>query len=210
MLQVFSIIWLLSVGQSLTTLLNSSSVIAREVYTWKQRDFYYFDTLEKKMSIVLLEQCQKSYRRVNDSTTLLPDNDFDLYVSSFPISENIINWWKGFKKPTQMRVDPYICTIVYQKRLPIFNNTGCQLPTYMSPFAPRCQTQYLRWACEQSSIPISIETPNYFVLPESDHQTTDLPPQPWLLTARNAFVTMCGQISLPCGTIYNTNIVWIM
>lgn len=76
----------------------------------------------------------------------------------------------------------------------------------MHPSAPRCQTQYLKSICQQASLLIDNHQPNGFILPESNHATTYLPPQPWLVTTKDTFVSMCGQISLSCGMIHtNTN-----
>ena len=72
--------------------------------------------------------------------------------------------------------------------------------------APRCQTQYLKSICQQASLSIDNHQPNGFILPESNHATTFLPPQPWLVTTKDTFVSMCGQISLACGMLQtNTN-----
>ena len=60
--------------------------------------------------------------------------------------------------------------------------------------------------CQQASLSIYNHVSNGFILPESNHATTYLPPQPWLITVTNTFVSMCGQILLPCGVIHtNTN-----
>jgi hypothetical protein len=111
-------------------------------------------------------------------------------------------------RPQQMRVEPYLCDAVYEKRRPIFFNKGCQLPHYMNPSAPRCQTKYLKWICEQAQRNItdsSISTTgSAFVLPESDHQTSFIPPIPWLLSARNALVSKCGTIVTACGYVHTT------
>jgi len=51
---------------------------------------------------------------------------------------------------------------------------------------------------------MDVEDPksNLFVLPESDHAKTDLPPTPWIVMAKNAFVSMCGQIYAKCGLVH--------
>ena len=41
-----------------------------------------------------------------------------------------------------------------------------------------------------------------FVLPEADHSTAPPPPEPYLLHARDALVSMCGDISMPCGVVH--------
>ena len=180
------------------------SNILQPNYTWKGRENYYYPNLEKKIEqISILDHCKGSFVIQKENTIKIPTNDSDIFISSFPVTKELYNWWKNIPRPKQMRVDPYICDVVYTKKLPIFKNTGCQLPGYMSPSAPRCQTQYLKWICEQSRIPIESSQANGFVLPESDHNaySNNPPPQPWLLTARNALVSLCGQISLPCGTL---------
>lgn len=104
-----------------------------------------------------------------------------------------------------MRVEPYLCQEVYEKRRPIFFNKGCQLPHYMNPFAPRCQTKYLRWICEDAQRNISdTRTQPSFILPESDHRTAVTPPTPWILTVQNALVSLCGTILTKCGFIHST------
>jgi hypothetical protein len=203
-------------------------------YFWKVREDYYHNSLQQKIDLITkLDKCSSSVKIIEKSSIILPSDDSIVHMSEFPVQPEMFNWWAKIPRPTQMRVDPFICDIVYTKKVPIFNNTGCQLPEYMSPSAPRCQTQYLRWVCSLARIPIDSITPNYFVLPESDHSfivhasadnkidngykksilsffsssgsaTTPpppVPPQPWLLTARNAFVSACGQLSLPCGTM---------
>ena len=90
------------------------------------------------------------------------------------------------------------------KKQPIFTNTGCQLEGYMNPSSPRCQTQYLKWACYNSAQAINDTTITSFIIPESDHSNAELPPQPWILTARNAFVSVCGYISSKCGLVHTT------
>lgn len=176
--------------------------VVKSMYKWKERDNYYYHTIDKKIeSIAHLQECVDMIKKQSDNTIKIPISQDEAYISSFPVSKDLFRWWANIPKPQQMRVDPYICDVVYTKRLPIFNNTGCQLPGYMSPSAPRCQTQYLRWICEQARLPINSTTANHFILPEADHQSNmgAPPPQPWLLTARNAVVSMCGQVSLPCG-----------
>lgn len=176
----------------------------RESYTWNKRENYYFTSIESKIQQISIQnKCTASFKRQPDKSILIPTSEDDIFISEFPVSKDIFNEWKSMDRPKQMRVDPYICDVVYTKKLPIFNNTGCQLQGYMSPSAPRCQTKYLRWICEQSRLPVNGIFANHFVIPESDHLSNAAlpPPQPWLLTARNAIVSMCGQISMPCGMI---------
>ncbi len=176
-------------------------------YTWNKRANYYFTNVTEKIKqISLLNSCISCFKVQHHNTITVPATLSDVYIAEFPISKDIFDWWANIPKPRQMRVDPYICDVVYTKRLPIFNNTGCQLPGYMSPSAPRCQTKYLKWICEQARLPIEEVQPNHFSIPEADHRNNMAapPPQPWLVTARNAIVSLCGQVSLPCGNIYFT------
>jgi len=146
----------------------------------------------------------KTWRRLPDSTILVPQDASMIHVSSFPVSKAVTSWWKDIPRPVQMRVEPYLCDVVLTKRIPIWNNTGCQLAAYMNPSAPRCQTKYLKWICDSARMPITETRPNRFVLPESDHSKTEMPPQPWLLTARDAFVSMCGHIVTQGGLVHTT------
>lgn len=43
-----------------------------------------------------------------------------------------------------------------------------------------------------------------FILPESDHQNSFMPPIPWLLSARKALVSKCGTIVTSCGYFHTT------
>lgn len=182
-----------------TSIVYISSVPNDANYVWKNKSKYYFSTIEEKMEEILLNNCSQNYQRLKDGVMETPKTSEILHISVIPVASDILDFWKSIPKPTQMRVEPFLCENVYAKKLPIFNNTGCQLPTYMSPSAPRCQTQYLRWICEQSQLDITNTKPNHFVLPEAGHSTTFLPPQPWILMAKDSFVSMCGQISGPCG-----------
>ncbi len=178
---------------------ESGSAPASTDYVWKSKDKYYYNNLEEKMNEILIGNCLKEYKKIKDGVLEVPVTSKDIYVSSFPVSPEISEWWRAIPKPAQMRVEPYLCANVYTKKIPIFNNTGCQLASYMSPSAPRCQTKYLRWICEKSQIDVTDSTPNHFVIPEADHATTQFPPQPYMIMARDSFVSMCGQISTQCG-----------
>ena len=75
----------------------------------------------------------------------------------------------------------------------------------MNPSSPRCQTSYLDWACSSASIDINQSITNHFILPESNHQkTSNIPPHPYLVTTKDSYVTMCGQIISSCGLIHTT------
>ena len=183
-----------------------SEIVANslEPYPWKERWKYYFPSLEKKMSETLVGTCETSWKRLGDGTIELPVDSSSISVASIPISKSIVMWWKQIPRPKQMRVEPNLCDIIYTRRIPIFNNSGCQLPVYMNPSAPRCQTKYLKWICDEARMPINISLANHFVLPEADHSQTELPPQPWIITARDSFVSMCGHVSTQCGLIRTT------
>ena len=176
-----------------------------ELYPWVERHRYYFTSVSSKMKDVLSGSCLHNLQVVNDSTIQLPNVNESVYVASFPPSDEIVKWWRNLERPMQMRVDPNLCDAVLTKRIPIFNNTGCQLQGYMNPSAPRCQNKYLKYICDKSRMPIDDPTSNRFILPESDHATTDLPPYPWLLSVRNSFVSMCGHISSGCGLMHTTS-----
>lgn len=188
----------------LAWLLPSLKSESAEVYPWKSKSKYYYSTTEEKLQEILNGNCMSTVRILKDSEIRVPPDSSQLFVSSFPVSKDIFDWWKAIPKPKQMRVEPYLCEDVYNKKLPIFNNKGCQLPAYMNPSAPRCQTQYLKKICDQSQLNITDTASNHFVLPESDHAATFVPPVPYLLTARDSFVSMCGQISTTCGFVHTT------
>jgi hypothetical protein len=183
----------------------ASTESSTETYPWNERHRYYFSSLVTKMTDTLSEGCRRTLNVLNDGVILLPSSSTILNVASMPPHIEIVNWWRALQKPQQMRVDPNLCDAVLTKKLPIFNNTGCQLRGYMNPSAPRCQNKYLKYVCDQSRIPIDDSRRNSFVLPESDHSTAELPPQPYLLTAKDSFVSMCGHISSYCGLVHTTS-----
>lgn len=171
-------------------------------FQWKDIAHYYYPTLQHKLEAILYQDCKKSYVILPVNSSIITPSDRDkIYVIPFPPHERLETFWRNIPKPAQMRVDPYLCEAVNIKKRPIFNNTGCQLPHYMSSGAPRCQTSFLKWICDQSSMPINQSIANGFVLPEADHLTWINPPQPWLLSVRESLVTMCGQIVTKCGTL---------
>lgn len=171
-------------------------------FIWHQKEKYYFPSIDIKMKVILEERCYDSLEIQKDNTILIPKDKDSIYVSNFPPIEQIVTFWKSMKKPIQMRVEPFLCDTGYSKKHPIFNNPTCQLPGYMSPSAPRCQTKYLKWICDNARMDINVTKPNYFIIPEADHAYTFSPPVPWLLTAKNAYVSMCGSIHASCGLIH--------
>ena len=176
-----------------------------EHYTWNKREAYYFESLQGKMKDTLSSGCISKVTFLGDGSIVIPSTSTTLNAASMPVKANIMKWWKNIPKPSQMRVDPHLCDAVAAKRLSIFNQTGCQLPGYMSPSAPRCQNKYMKYICDQSRTAIDDQKGKSFVILESDHNNTELPPQPWLLTARNSFVSMCGDISTDCGVVHTTS-----
>jgi len=90
----------------------------------------------------------------------------------------------------------FIHPILYQ------SSAHASLCRYMSPSAPRCQTTYLKWICDHSRISMNDSRSNGFVIPEADHRKSFLPPDPFLISARSALVSMCGQILATCGIVH--------
>lgn len=175
----------------------------KDLYTWNEQKSYYYDSIQEKINeIALSYNCKKSIKFIDNHTEVLPAYDDEIHVSVFPISHDILWWWKNIPRPNQMRVDPFLCESVYKKKRPIFKNNGCQLPHYMHPSAPRCQISYLKWICDKSKLFDS--DPRHFFLPESNHNQSFIPPIPYLLITKNSLVSMCGTVVFKCGTIHTT------
>jgi hypothetical protein len=181
----------------------------QSLHIWNRQQTYYYKTLEQKLSVIGHEGCQRLY-------SILPavkreifeaNNSHMITVTASPVEPSIMKFWKEIPSPKQMRVDPNLCDVVYTKRKPIFNNTGCQLPHYMNAAAPRCQTDYLKWICDSSRMPLTQTISNHFILPEANHAHWHLlPPMPFVLSLKEVMVSQCGQISAACGFIHtNTN-----
>jgi hypothetical protein len=151
------------------------------LYPWKNKNSYYFPTIESKLNEILHGNCINSYKIIPNGVIESPNDNSYLNIANFPVPKSIFEWWLKIPKPTQMRNEPFLCDVVYTKKKPIFNNSGCQLPHYMNPSAPRCQTKYLKWICDNARLEVDVDKPNYFILPESNHKTSFIPPQPWLL-----------------------------
>ena len=177
-----------------------------EPYEWRDRYRYYTPSVETKMTEILQDGCSSAYKVMDEKSYSLPPTDDTVSVSVHPIDQVYLDYWGNFSRPSQMRVDPGLCKSVYTKKSPLFANPTCQLPGYMHQSAPRCQTSYLKWACEQASQEINDTIHRDFVLPDSDHayvlRYMEPPPQPWLLMARNSLVSRCGQISTKCGLVH--------
>ena len=176
---------------------------------WKGKFLYYFDSIDTKLLETLDKSSSCSIRSGN--IKLLPDYSVEvptqpnvINIASYPPDPTMLRWWQEINKPQQMRQEPLLCLEPYTKRKPLFEANGCQLPTYMHPSAPRCQSKILKEICFRSKIEKNQSTVNGFVLPEADHMEMGfVPPPPFLITARNALVTMCGQIiHRQCGLIH--------
>jgi hypothetical protein len=189
--------------------------------SWSTRHHYYYENIRQKISLLFDSSLSSACLQGSNSIRIAKDNnpllDSDtgpirflengpFYISSWPVrtrDPQLFEWWRSMPRPKQHRVDPQLCAAVYEKRYPIFNNTeGCQLKHYMHPSAPRCQVKYLKHLCEAASIPIDKKTKSPFIMPESDHNHTYIPPDPYLLKATNAVVSMCGDVSGSCGVMH--------
>lgn len=192
----FIIIIAICIVVSITSTNSNNNEVKNEPYPWKDKTKCYYQVLEKKLNYTLSANCSTNLRIIKDSTIELPSRSDFINVASMPVENNLLKWWKKLKKPMQLRVDPALCTAaVNSRKKSIFNSTSCQLMGYMDESAPRCQTKYLQYICNNSQIPINSSRGNAFILPESDHENTFLPPQPFLLMARDSFVSMCGEIA---------------
>eukprot|EP00605_Chrysophyceae_sp_TOSAG23-4_P001612 GSChrysophyteH1.ASY1.ANO1.1772.1 assembled CDS len=178
-------------------------------YKWLSRSNYYYPSIEHKMKILtdLSESCKSSFKIAKNSDYMVDHPYEGLIASSWPIEEkdsDLKEWWLSIPAPKQHRVEPFLCEDVWSKRRPIFNNSqgGCQLRHYMHESSPRCQITYLEHLCSTASIPIDQPTANGFIIPESDHRTTELPPQPYLVRANDVLVSMCGDLLTTCGVLH--------
>ncbi len=187
------------------------------IHEWKGKSLYYFNSMETKIaetfeksSICTTAPGRDGKVRIriqsSPSAVALPTQMDEVNVAAFPPDQSIVKWWKSIQKPVQMRQEPLLCDEPYTKKRPLFDANGCQLPTYMHPSAPRCQSSILKEICRRSKIDKNSSIVNGFVLPEANHaHLSFIPPTPFVITARNAFVTMCGQIlHATCGLIHLT------
>lgn len=94
-------------------------------YPWKDKAKYYYNTINEKLDQIFpLGDCGKSYKILKDGVLELPTSNKEVFISSVPVASDIKEWWRSIPKPKQMRVEPFLCENVYNKKLPIFNNTG--------------------------------------------------------------------------------------
>jgi hypothetical protein len=169
-------------------------------FKWKKPYDYYYRSVQEKLPVILHGNCLKNVNLLPvDANITVPTERNRLNVITYSIDKDLYLWWIRIPKPRQMRIDPRICTSIYLKRKPIFDNPGCQLDGYMSPSAPRCQTKYLKYICENSKMNFTDVVPNHFVIVEADHSQWLTPPSPWIAVAKNASVSICGHISASCG-----------
>jgi hypothetical protein len=191
--------------QWLSALSFSGTSTSAQPYEWREKEKYYYPTVQQKSVDIVNGNCTYTLMR-GDPDRIKFNNalNSDLLIYEFPIDNELLTLWQSMQSPVQMRIDPLLCDIVYTKKNPIFNNTGCQLPDYMSGSAPRCQTSYLKWICQQSKLDIHSQLGNNFALPESAHSSTEIPPTPYLVVANDSYVTLCGQIVSRCGMVHTT------
>lgn len=175
-------------------------------YTWLTKWKYYYPSIEMKLRGIVSNECLHSYKLSSLKEVESAENNSAILAISIPVSNHIFNWWYNISRPSQMRVEPFLCDEPYTKKKPYFNNKGCENPAgYMSQSAPRCQIGYLKWICDQSRTDIEEVHGRGFVLPESDHKNSDfIPPNPFLLSVSNSYVMMCGQVYSACGLIATT------
>ena len=170
----------------------------------RERDRYYYPSIDDKMKEMVNSTSTCITKMLPNGQFKIPSTDNELFITPMPVNNRVYLWWKAMRKPKLMRVDPNLCDAIMFEKHPIFNKPGCT-HYHLHPGSPRCQNDYLKWACYNAARAISDHvTTFFFVLPESDHLTTQLPPEPYIITARNAFVSMCGDISSKCGLVRNT------
>ena len=163
-------------------------------YSWNNKQKFYFPNLHVKMKETLYDKCMDKYSILPDldmdSSIALPKSPTNITVMRIPVSSDLVFWWKSISRPQQMRVSPLLCDIPYTKERPIFNNTGCLYPSgFMVQSSPRCQTGYMKWACDNARTAHNVVQSNGFILPEADHAKMGfIPPQPFVMGIRDAFI----------------------
>jgi hypothetical protein len=171
---------------------------------WPTRSKYYSTNLETTLSEILElnRDCKATAKVLPVGEIRVPQNDNELFITEIPVKEEIYDFWKTMGR-AQVRADPAVCQPLPGK-IPFLNHSGCRLYGYMNKYAPRCQQSYLREICDSSSLPIYDRALPQYVPLEADHPHLTPPPQPWLLTARNALVSRCGVISYRCGFAHSS------
>jgi hypothetical protein len=171
---------------------------------WPTRSKYYANSLETTLSGILELNggCTTSTKILPVGEIRVPQADDELYIAEIPVKKEIYDFWKGMGS-AQVRADPAVCQPLPGK-VPFLNHSGCRIFGYMNKHAPRCQQSYLREICDSSSLSIYDRALPHYVPLESDHAHLTPPPQPWLLTARNALVSRCGVISYRCGYAHSS------
>ena len=171
---------------------------------WPTRSTYYSSSLDTTLSgiLELNHACTTTAKVLPVGEIRVPQSDDELFITEIPVRKEIYDFWKAMGS-SQVRADPAVCQPLPGK-VPFLNHSGCRLYGYMNKHAPRCQQSYLREICDSSSLSIYESASPHYVPLESDHAHLPPPPQPWLLTARNALVSRCGVISYRCGYAHSS------
>ncbi len=112
---------------------EASTIEEQEQYPktvkWKEQRTYYFSSLKEKVHLTFLDECIRHVRIIDNYRVSLPEGPLDMFISSFPPSEEMVAFWRGIQRPQQMRQEPQLCESPYRRKRPIFLADGCQLPT---------------------------------------------------------------------------------
>jgi hypothetical protein len=172
--------------------------------TWPLRSKYYEPDLETTLAgiLELNPACKASATVLPPGDIRVPPSGHEIFITEISVKKEIYEFWRQMER-AQARADLTVCNPPADK-VPFLNHTGCRHFGYQHRHAPRCQQDYLREICESSSRPIFEKSVPQFVPAEADHSHVASPPQPWLLTARNALVSRCGVISYGCGFAHSS------
>jgi hypothetical protein len=195
---VFLFLWAFT--DSLTAAVERNQLSQR----WPLRSKYYEPNLEATLTgiLELNPSCRASAKVLPPGDIRVPQSDDEIYITEISVKKEIYDFWSQMGR-AQARADMKVCHPPAGK-VPFLNHTGCRHSGYMHPHAPRCQQDYLREICDSSSRPIFERSAAQYVPAEADHSNVAPPPQPWLLTARNAMVSRCGVISYSCGFAHSS------
>lgn len=172
---------------------------------WPRLEDYYYTNLTLQLQTLDADGRCLPHMRLADPPLRAPSDPGLLLVFRPEVDQQLRLWWLNMPAPRQHRVHPDLCAAAYlKKKRAIFDHAGCFIPVYMSPAAPRCQNAYLKRLCEGASQGPDDSSPRAFFIPEAHHLSAPLPPDPWLIAARDAFVTACGQVSASCGSLHTT------